>query len=131
MAGRTAEPLRISHELACEVEQLTRRPSLPQRTVQRARIVCLAYEGLANAEIARQLGVCETTAVKWRRRMEEQQSLAALDDVHRSGRPAEVPLEVRCTVIKLACDRPKDVPFRDVRRLRRWPRRLLRRRDGC
>ncbi len=37
-------------------------------------------------------------------------------DGDRSGRPARIPLEVRCKVIQLACDRPDKLyaPFRDV-----------------
>lgn len=37
-------------------------------------------------------------------------------DRDRSGRPARIPLEVRCKVVQLACDRPDKLyaPFRDV-----------------
>ena len=43
-------------------------------------------------------------------------NLKSLRDHTRSGRPPEIPLDVRCTVIKLACQRPDDerAAFRDV-----------------
>jgi hypothetical protein len=56
-------------------------------------------------------------APEWRTRIEREPKLAALDDAPRSGRPVEVPVEVRCTIVKLACDRLADVPFRDARTL--------------
>jgi transposase len=39
-----------------------------------------------------------------------------LHDAYRCGRPAQVPLEVHCELIKLACQRPADskLPFRNV-----------------
>ena len=42
--------------------------------------------------------------------------MATLKDAGRSGRPARVPLDVRCRLIQLACERPDDnvTPFREV-----------------
>jgi transposase len=77
-------------------------------------MIRLAIDGLSNAEVGRQVGVTAQTVRKWRTRIERERKLAALDDTPRSGRPAEVPVEVRCAIVKLACDRPADVPFRDV-----------------
>lgn len=114
VTGRAASPLQISWDLGCEIAALIRCPSQPFRIVVRGTIVCLAFEGVANAEIARRVGVSETTVRKWRGRVETMQVVAALNDAPRSGRPAEVPLDVRCTLVKLACNCPEGVPFRDV-----------------
>ena len=50
--------------------------------------------------------------------MRENPSLEALQDKPRTGRPSAVPLEVRCELIRLACERPEGedspAPFRDI-----------------
>jgi len=53
---------------------------------QRARIVLLAAQGVANAEIARRVGVSGPTVLSWRNRYEAG-GVAALEDLARSGRP--------------------------------------------
>jgi transposase len=55
-------------------------------TAQRARIVLLAGDGLANAEIARRVGVARQTVIDWRERYRVS-GIAGLDDLARSGRP--------------------------------------------
>lgn len=57
-----------------------------ERLAQRARIVLLASEGLANAEIARREGVQELAARMWRGRFVER-GVAGLRDAPRRGRP--------------------------------------------
>jgi transposase len=87
---------------------------MPHRLVERARMIRMAYLGESNAEIARRSGVTAQTVRKWRGRIAHTLKLNALEDEPRSGRPARVPVEVRCSVIKLACDRPKKVRFRNI-----------------
>ncbi|HZY00527.1 MAG TPA: IS630 family transposase [Dermatophilaceae bacterium] len=53
---------------------------------QRARIVLLASQGVANAAIARQVGVSGPTVLLWRNRYEAG-GMEALEDLPRSGRP--------------------------------------------
>lgn len=88
----------------------------PYRAWVRAKIVLLAAEGVGNEEISRRLRVTDDTVRKWRGRFAESRTLECLDDLPRSGRPAEVPVEVRCHLIKIACERADDerAPFRDV-----------------
>lgn len=114
MVGRAAEPLLLPEQLHEAVKRLSRSAKAEQRQVQRAKIVLLACEGLGNAEIARRLGCTAQTVRKWRGRIAQDQTLTALNDLSRSGRPAEVPVAVRCEVIKQACDRPKNTTFRQV-----------------
>jgi transposase len=52
----------------------------------RARIVLLAGDGVAHAEIARRLSVSRQTAINWRARYEAH-GVAVLFDEERSGRP--------------------------------------------
>jgi transposase len=73
--------------------------------VLRARIVLLAAGGAANSSVAAQLGICEDTARKWRRRYCEQ-GLAGLADAPRPGRPRTFPARVVAEVKALACELP-------------------------
>jgi transposase len=66
----------------------------------RARIVLLAAEGLPNAEIARRTGASRPTVVDWRARYDAG-GIRALDDLPRSGRPAEID-EIEVVVATLA-----------------------------
>jgi transposase len=71
------------------LEALTRSSSVRAGLAQRARIVLLAADGLANAEIARRTGTSRPTVVGWRDRYESG-GVRALEDLPRSGRPPEV-----------------------------------------
>ena len=59
------------------------------RRAQRAQIVLLAAQGLADSDIARRLGVSRPVAATWRHRY-AQGGLAALEDRPRPGRPRQV-----------------------------------------
>lgn len=114
MAGHAARPLVVPEPLREELKRLSCAAKAEHGRVERAKMIVLASEGLSSAEIARRLGCTAQTVRKWRGRMAKEQKLTALNDRPRSGRPAEVPVAVRCEVIKLACDRPKDTTFRQV-----------------
>jgi transposase len=114
MAGDAAAPLVLPKPLREELKRLSCSATAERRLAERAQIIALACEGLSNAQIARQVGCTAQTAAKWRRRMAKEQKRTALKDLPRSGRPAEVPVTVRCEVIKQACDRPKDTTFRQI-----------------
>lgn len=88
----------------------------PYREVIRAQIVLLCADGLSNAAVAQRVGCHEKTVRKWRERFAETPNLTSLKDHPRTGRPAIVPVAVRCEVIKLACQRPEGskAPFRQV-----------------
>jgi transposase len=66
-----------------------RSSSVRAGTVQRARIVLLASEGIANAEIARRVGSSRQTVIDWRERYRVE-GIAGLSDLARSGRPREI-----------------------------------------
>jgi transposase len=68
------------------LESLTRSSSVRAGTAQRARIVLLASDGLANAEIARRVGVTRQTVIDWRERYRVA-GIGGLEDRVRSGRP--------------------------------------------
>jgi len=53
---------------------------------------------------------------KWKARFEATPDIDVLEDRERSGRPPEVPLAVRCQLVRIACERPDGKPaaFRDI-----------------
>jgi transposase len=65
---------------------------------ERARIVTLAAEGLANTEIAERLGISRPTVIQWRRRYETG-GIDALVDRPRSGRPREIDDDMRLDIV--------------------------------
>src|SRR6266540_66804 len=81
-----------------------RAPTAQYRQVLRARIVLAASAGLANAQIARRLGVAVNTARKWRQRFSE--GLAGLTDRPRPGRPRAYPAAVVAHAKAIACELP-------------------------
>ena len=69
--------------------RLTRSSSVRAGLAQRARIVLLAAEGVANMQIAERVGVARPTVNAWRSRY-ARRGLAGLDDEARSGRPRHI-----------------------------------------
>lgn len=71
---------------------------------------------MSNTAIAEELGCHIDTARKWRKRFAQAPALESLEDEARSGRPPQIPVEARCQLVRLACERPTEehVPFRDV-----------------
>jgi transposase len=86
MGGRYLRALAISEAERAELTSLASRRSTAQALALRARIVLGCAEGEQNKAVAAQLGVCENTVGKWRRRFAEHR-LEGLRDEPRSGTP--------------------------------------------
>ena len=71
------------------LEQLLRSTTVPAGLASRARVVLLAAEGVANHDIAAQVGVSRPTVNRWRSRYAAH-GMAGLSDVKRPGRPRSV-----------------------------------------
>ena len=71
MANKTAEPLALRAGDRTELERLTRSATVPAAAAQRARIVLLAADGVANQLIAERVGVSRPTVNLWRARYAE------------------------------------------------------------
>jgi len=71
------------------LERLTRSNTVSAAAAQRARIVLLAADGVANYVIAERVGVTRPTVNLWRSRYAER-GLAGLVDIKRPGRPRTV-----------------------------------------
>jgi transposase len=68
---------------------MARSQTVTAAAAQRARIVLLAADGVANAEIARRVGVSRPTVVGWRQRYTEA-GMKGLADLDRPGRPTMI-----------------------------------------
>jgi transposase len=110
----------VSKRTREKLERAARATALEHRLVMRAQLALLLVDGFGNAEIARRLGKSDRWVYKWRERFAKRPKLSTLSDSPRSGRPATIPVEARCEVLRLACERPKAPPkapkasFRDV-----------------
>jgi transposase len=88
------------------LKAVVRRQTAQQRQVIRARIVLGAAEGLANAAIARKLGVAPNTVGKWRKRF-CLEGFDGLGDRKRSGRPRVFSAAVVVYAKAVACELPR------------------------
>ncbi len=102
----------LTDEEASTVENLARSRTAAARRVERARIVWRAARGETPPSIAETLGLSAET-VRRRIRRFNAEGLAALEDHHRSGRPATYSPEQVATVVALALTAPKSLglPF--------------------
>ena len=78
----------------------------------------LAHQGVGTEHIARQVGCSARTVRTWKARFLEAPCVETLEDRKRTGRPARIPVEIRCQLVQLACERPggedSPAPFRDI-----------------
>ena len=88
-----------------ELQRRARSKGAPARVVERARIVLLAAKGVPGKQIAARVGFAEPTVVTWRRRYAER-GLAALEDLPRPGKPAQLPEALRDRVLELTLTEP-------------------------
>jgi transposase/biotin operon repressor len=87
MPAPTAPALAVTPQQRQVLETWTRSRVLPHRLVQRAQLVLLASEGVANETIARRLGVSRAKVARWRRRFEEA-GVNGLEEARGRGRRA-------------------------------------------
>ena len=86
-----AAALSVSEGQRKALEVITKSRTAPFRQVQRARVLLLAADGVANARIAKQAGVSPATVRSWRSRF-EQDGLAKLGKVRAGrGRKSNIP----------------------------------------
>jgi transposase len=71
MATNKVAPLVVSDEDREQLERTARSSSLPHRAVRQAKALIWAADGVANAEIARRVGVDPDAVRAWRRRFEQ------------------------------------------------------------
>jgi transposase len=89
MANRPAPALALRAGDRDELERLIRSSTVPAAVAQRARIVLLAAEGVANSKIMELTDCTRPKVIMWRRRYQDQ-GLAGLADAKRPGRPRTI-----------------------------------------
>jgi len=102
----------LTAEEASAVDSLARSRTAAARRVERARMVWRAHQGETPPTLAERLGLSAET-VRRRMRRFNTEGLAALEDHHRSGRPATDSPEQVATVVALALTAPQSLglPF--------------------
>jgi transposase len=89
MPARPAPPVVLRDGDRERLSAWLRSTSIRAGLAQRARIVLLAADGVANTEIAERVGCARQTVFDWRARY-EQSGIAGLEDEQRPGRPRTV-----------------------------------------
>ncbi len=89
MSNRPAAALALRDGDREELTRLTRSSSVRAGLAQRARIVLLAADGVANTAIAEKVGASRPTVIQWRNRYAAK-GIDGLVDDPRSGRPRTV-----------------------------------------
>ena len=100
-----AAPLPIAPDDQAELRRWARSAQLPAVLVQRARILLLAADGIANTEIAERVGVSRPTVIACRRRY-ARRGLAGLPDRPRPGRPQTVRRVRRAEILSVTLNPP-------------------------
>lgn len=118
MPGPKPAPLVITAPLRAELVRVSRSTTESYARVIRACTLLLAADGVATTEIARRTGQCDRAVRKWKERFTATPSIETLDDAPRSGRPQQISMPIRLSVVRIACERPdgekKPKCFRDL-----------------
>jgi transposase len=94
------------------IQRLAHSRTEPARTVERARMIWLAYQGQPVTAIAEELRLCQATVRTWLKRF-NRRGLAGLQETPRPGRPATYTPEQVSEVIATCVTKPQAVglPF--------------------
>src|ERR1700687_3280042 len=115
--GRPKAALVLTPEQREQLESLASSRSLPAGLVMRARIILLSASGKTKVQIARQMGLTNATAGKWRRRF-LQQDVSGLHDELRPGRPRPISDERVARLVRKTLEtKPKDGTHWSIRQL--------------
>jgi len=91
MPHRPAEALSLSPGQRRILEELAKSRTNPHRVVQNARVLLLAADGVANAEIAERVNASRSSVIEWRRRFQKE-GLGTIGVVRPGrGRKASIP----------------------------------------
>jgi len=115
--SRNAAPVAVTVEERKALESLATSRTAPYRKVQRARLVLLAVEGMANTAIAREVGLSRAMVGEWRQRFLRER-LSGLNDRPRPGKPRKYSDADRIRVVETACtQKPRGETHWSVRTL--------------
>lgn len=85
--GYRTVALHLSSEDRARLESILRATTVEKRLWQRGQALLWMADGVPGADIARLLGVEESTVCRWRKRFAGEKPLDRLADAPRSGRP--------------------------------------------
>ncbi len=105
--SKKAAPIALTTEEQKVLESLANSRTAPYRKVQRARLILLATEGMANTAIAQEVGLSRSMVVQWRQRFIGER-LAGLEDRPRPGKTRQYSDADRLRVIETACNQKPD-----------------------
>ncbi len=101
----------LTREQRRDLQQILRSHKVEQRLFLRASIVWQLFEeNRSEACVAKNLQITTKTVRKWKHRFMEK-GMDGLHDLPRSGAPPKFPVEQRCEVIAIACDKPENYGF--------------------
>jgi hypothetical protein len=138
MSGKAAKIV-VTERQESILDGIRRSTTAPQRLVQRAQIILMAFAGTYNRDIAGQVGVVRKQVGVWRRRWQRSfdalvaiecgETRAALQraiedvlsDAPRSGSPGKFTAEEVTAILALACETPEQ----SGRPIDRWTHREL------
>jgi DNA-binding MarR family transcriptional regulator/transposase len=90
----------LADEERRDLEAITHRPDAPARVAQRAAIILLAAEGMANKAIAQKIGVSRATVGLWRKRY-VQSRFEGLQDIPGRGTKSRYGKEVERRILSM------------------------------
>ena len=116
--ARPVSRIELTSDQRQSLQQLARRPTTPQRTALRARIILACARGLSQHALAAEVGVRRRIVSKWCARF-RQRGLDGLQDAKGRGRKPTLPEELRAQVLTQATRPPKGYTRWSVRRMAR------------
>ena len=109
---RQAQKIKISEKDRLRLHWIIERQSLPEKVIERVKIILLAERGISNIEIAEKLNTTRQKVARWRTRFLEHGLEGIEKDASRPGGKAELSDEVVENVIKVTTERlPKNGDF--------------------
>lgn len=114
-------PLELAADIRAALETISRSRSEPVHRVTRAAMLLAYASGATISSIARSLGADRQKVGRCIDKALRLGALAALEDMPRSGRPAQISSEARKWVVSLACRKPKDLGYAEES----WTMKLL------
>jgi putative transposase len=115
MAGPKPPEIKLTEAERDGLEKLVSRRTVEHQKLLRGRIVLLAAAEKNTPEIAKALNISLDMARLWRRRWLELQAIGLeelsveerLEDLPRSGTPAQITADQICQIEQMACEKPE------------------------
>jgi transposase len=103
--------LQLSDNDLEKLKKISRSRTEALSRIERAKIILFYYEGETVSSIARLLKTNRPKVERVLNKALELGAITALNDLPRSGKPAEIPAEAKAWVVSMACQKPKDLGY--------------------